>query len=254
MSILKIHSKGQEVERLQKLLNSNGAIPQLVPDGNFGSLTQAAVKRFQALKGLNGDGIVGPSTWAALEKNSSQPVSPPEEADTQQNAIPDDYYFPLAKRPSPDWTGGSRYFGANRDKKDKETGRMIKRLHAGCDLLADPGTSIYAIADGVLVRGAYGFTSIKKGWSADTQAVEVRHGGLLIRYGEIKPGSYVGGDNVTKGQVIAKVGGLKMLHFEVYTNGESKASLNGGGLYHRRSDVTNPAPYLEKWVKNLPTK
>lgn len=47
-----------------------------------------------------------------------------------------------------------------------------------------------------------------------------------------------------------------MLHFELYTNSESTMPLTvkGQGLYGRRSDLTNPAPYLEKWVKNLPAK
>ena len=141
--VLKIHSKGPEVNKLQKLLNDNGITPPLALDGNFGSLTQVAVKKFQVSKGLIGDGIVGPSTWAALEKNGNQPVSAPEKTETQQSTV-DDYCFPLAKRPDPDWTGGKRFFGASRDKIDKKTGQLIKRLHAGCDLLAKPGTPIYA--------------------------------------------------------------------------------------------------------------
>ena len=40
--------------------------PPLAKDGQFGPLTQAAVKDFQKKKGLTVDGIVGPHTWHAL--------------------------------------------------------------------------------------------------------------------------------------------------------------------------------------------
>lgn len=75
------------------------------------------------------------------------------------------------------------------------------RKHAGCDLIFPVGTPIYAVADGVLVRGPYSFYS-------GTYAVEIRHGNLLLRYGEIANGSYTGGKSVKKGQIIAKVGRL----------------------------------------------
>jgi peptidoglycan hydrolase-like protein with peptidoglycan-binding domain len=48
------------VLRLQRLLN-------LVPDGAFGPITEAAVRRFQRDRGLDSDGIVGPLTWRALD-------------------------------------------------------------------------------------------------------------------------------------------------------------------------------------------
>ena len=63
--ILRLFSKGENVRRLQNLLNEVvGA--GLTPDGDFGSLTQKAVMAFQSGRGLQSDGIVGPQTWASL--------------------------------------------------------------------------------------------------------------------------------------------------------------------------------------------
>jgi hypothetical protein len=36
-------------------------------DGDFGSITESAVKNFQRTSGLDDDGIVGPQTWAAID-------------------------------------------------------------------------------------------------------------------------------------------------------------------------------------------
>jgi peptidoglycan hydrolase-like protein with peptidoglycan-binding domain len=56
---------------LQASLNHYAGVqpnwPALSEDGNFGSRTLAAVKRFQRLKGLVVDGLVGPKTWHALD-------------------------------------------------------------------------------------------------------------------------------------------------------------------------------------------
>lgn len=58
--ILKLGSKGKEVEQLQKFL-------QITADGDFGPKTNAAVKKFQKDNGLVVDGIVGPKTMALME-------------------------------------------------------------------------------------------------------------------------------------------------------------------------------------------
>jgi peptidoglycan hydrolase-like protein with peptidoglycan-binding domain len=58
-------SRGTSVSKLQNLLNNNGA--KLAVDGQFGSLTQAAVKRFQSANGIKANGVVGSSTWKALQ-------------------------------------------------------------------------------------------------------------------------------------------------------------------------------------------
>lgn len=59
-------SEGPPVAELQRRLNETGA--NLIVDGIFGPLTEAAVKAFQRrTPGLRVDGIVGPATAAALE-------------------------------------------------------------------------------------------------------------------------------------------------------------------------------------------
>jgi len=42
-------------------------------DGIFGPVTKSAVEQFQSDAGLNTDGIVGPTTWAALGGDGAQP-------------------------------------------------------------------------------------------------------------------------------------------------------------------------------------
>lgn len=44
----------------------NGVAKKVVADGVFGAISEAAVKRFQKVKGLTQDGICGKNTWKAL--------------------------------------------------------------------------------------------------------------------------------------------------------------------------------------------
>ena len=66
LETLKKGSKGAEVKSLQLLLNGNGYSCGKA-DGDFGSGTETALKKFQKAKGLNPvDGICGQATWAAI--------------------------------------------------------------------------------------------------------------------------------------------------------------------------------------------
>ena len=69
---LSLGDSGAKVTELQQLLQRAGVSTGTV-DGDFGPMTQAAVRRFQGSKGLPVDGVVGPRTWAALKQT---PVSP----------------------------------------------------------------------------------------------------------------------------------------------------------------------------------
>lgn len=68
---------GTYVKELQEALLKLGySLPQWGADGDFGNETYAAVIKFQQDKGLEVDGVVGPMTWAAIEKalgNNTQP-------------------------------------------------------------------------------------------------------------------------------------------------------------------------------------
>jgi uncharacterized protein (TIGR02594 family) len=81
MNFLKRGDISIDVKRLQNLLNRIGLVPspKLTEDGHFGDKTLNAVIKFQALRGIKADGIVGMQTWAALgqhpiTKNSAQPT------------------------------------------------------------------------------------------------------------------------------------------------------------------------------------
>ncbi|MFP2903680.1 D-alanyl-D-alanine carboxypeptidase family protein [Pyxidicoccus sp. 3LFB2] len=57
-------ARGAAVTQLQNLLRNKGY--KIAADGVFGPKTEAAVKQFQASRGLAVDGVVGPKTWGAL--------------------------------------------------------------------------------------------------------------------------------------------------------------------------------------------
>jgi len=65
------------VRILQERLKDAGIFPpDEVADGKFGSNTEAAVKRFQQLRNLLADGIVGRETWSALVNGLVQVYDP----------------------------------------------------------------------------------------------------------------------------------------------------------------------------------
>ncbi|HMB37784.1 MAG TPA: peptidoglycan-binding domain-containing protein [Wenzhouxiangellaceae bacterium] len=67
MTNLRQGSRGPEVKRLQRELNSQlFPRPNLVDDGIFGGNTRRAVLAFQRQSGIQVDGIVGPETRATL--------------------------------------------------------------------------------------------------------------------------------------------------------------------------------------------
>lgn len=62
--------KGSYVTLAQtELVNKGYDLGSCGVDGDFGRATEAAVKKFQTDSGLKADGIIGPATWAALDKS-----------------------------------------------------------------------------------------------------------------------------------------------------------------------------------------
>ena len=60
-------SKGATVVELQEALIERGySLAPYNADGDFGKVTEAAVKAFQKANGLSADGVVGAKTWEAL--------------------------------------------------------------------------------------------------------------------------------------------------------------------------------------------
>jgi hypothetical protein len=63
--VLKLGSSGPDVKLVQARLVQL-KVARLAVDGEFGPMTEAAVKKFQKQKHLEVDGQVGPQTWKAL--------------------------------------------------------------------------------------------------------------------------------------------------------------------------------------------
>ena len=67
MATLKKGATGAQVKALQALLIGYGYdCGKAGADGDFGSATDTAVRKYQKTQGLDNDGVVGPATWAKL--------------------------------------------------------------------------------------------------------------------------------------------------------------------------------------------
>ena len=68
LNVLKKGSKGEQVEALQRLLKTYGyGLGSTKPfDGDFGSMTDTAVRLYQKHNNLTQDGVVGEKTWSTI--------------------------------------------------------------------------------------------------------------------------------------------------------------------------------------------
>lgn len=101
MKVLKLGSKGPEVELIQQRL-------KIKVDGDFGPKTEAAVKSFQLEHQLAPDGIVGPLTHARLFKRriGIPPVHLSKEGVTR--AQTKTRAFPLSEKDMPAFDGSTK--------------------------------------------------------------------------------------------------------------------------------------------------
>ena len=248
-----------DVETVQRLLQAAARIlpaPEIDPkrvDGKIArppatSDTVRAIEAFQSRFTSAMDGIIGPDsqTWNALREAAGEMATIP--------AAGQDFLFPFSTVPAESWEEAPRSFGSWRAGG--------ARLHAGCDLYFPRGTSIHAIADGVVTRGPYAFY-------AETFALEIDHGSFLARYGEIQSNTEVrAGASVRAGEKIARVGHLvgiqvpsDMLHLELYdksmsgpltVGSGSGSAMRNGVPFMRRKDLIDPTTKLNEWRARLP--
>ncbi len=288
-----------ETNYVQRLLNKKlQGTPYLksplIADGDCGTKTQNAIRDYQQfiLKFAHPDSLIQPGKttiskltdgisavelvkmWneAVKAENTNLATSGGQIAQATQankplpaNLTPNPGYistpvgtglfsFPLPILPGESYHTGGRKFGAQRPG----------RKHAGCDLKVPTGTPICAIADGVVHLGPYPFYY-------GSYALEVNHGDIRVRYGEILATAAVNkrlrilpeikaGARVVKGQLIAYVGlmtdGSHMLHFECYSNPKWNSPLSDksktGGAFKRRSDLMDPTNLLDGAKNALP--
>jgi len=247
------------VQRLLKGAAKNLEAPEIDPkdvDGRISrppatSDTLAAIEAFQSRFTGAVDGIIAPNsqTWAALQASAAKIA-----ADQQNVSGVSQEFFPFPTVPAQSWEKSPLAFASPRAGG--------ARLHAGCDLYLPQGTSIHAVADGVVMRGPYAFY-------CETFALEVDHGSFLARYGEIQGKTEVtAGATVRAGQKIARVGHLigiqvpsDMLHFELYDKSlsgpltvasGSASAIKDGVPFMRRKDLIDPTLKLNQWQENLP--
>jgi murein DD-endopeptidase MepM/ murein hydrolase activator NlpD len=129
-----------------------------------------------------------------------------------------------------------------------------KRRHAGVDLVANTGTPVLAMADGVVLQVAEFYQG--------TWAIVVLHPGLgTVRYGEVDRQVLVRPHQaVHQGDAIGIVGKRKgseraMLHLEWYADfrhfdtpseGDPHLSQKQNRPYERRSDLADPTKLLRR--------
>jgi peptidoglycan hydrolase-like protein with peptidoglycan-binding domain/LysM repeat protein len=66
---------GDDVKKLQAMLNAQGARPPLALDGKFGPKTEAALKSFQQANGIQQTGVLGRQTLGRFDQNP-RPIPP----------------------------------------------------------------------------------------------------------------------------------------------------------------------------------
>ena len=182
---LLLGNRGWDVAALQFALAWHG-FPSGPIDGDFGSHTYEALRKFQRREGITPDGIAGPTTFAALR--GPLPRSPVPMAHPLIGPIGDVF------------------------------GPRGNRFHAGLDFPAPKGAAIGAARAGEVVFAGWG----GNGWG---NMVVIAHGsGVRTLYAHLSRMSVKPGKDVVAGTTIGFVGASGRatgphLHFEVLVRG-----------------------------------
>lgn len=207
------------------------------------------------------DGFFLLSSDASSILNPMAEVTDPKQF---QDSLRPKVTFPLPIPPTnPYWQGpptGDRDLDQVRFGWPREHGA---RRHAAVDLEAPVGTSVLAMADGVVLR--------VDRFYLETNVIEVLHPGVgIVRYGEIDPASckFRPRTVVRQGDRLAAVGqrfervkgrrvpqGHPMLHLELFSDlnrialtsepDQALSQLNArGGPYQRRDDLKDPTSFV----------
>ncbi len=122
-AVLRMGSHGADVTKLQELLNQKlKPSPNLDPDGDFGMLTDRAVRSFQRQSKLDVDGIAGNQTWVALGGKPAGPGAPAKPA--------------TASGPEPAWMRTARAEIGQKEVKGSGANSRIIEYHASTTLKA----------------------------------------------------------------------------------------------------------------------
>lgn len=134
---LRLGSKGEDVQALQKVLNARGFNAGTV-DGDFGPKTEAAVIAFQTEANLTVDGVVGEQTWTALggKFKAAQLVKFGDLSASEKQKVEAGFFFPP--------TFGNRYANPSNSNPKEWSGNAGQRARyiqdADMPVIADSGS------------------------------------------------------------------------------------------------------------------
>ena len=216
MKVLKLGSKGKEVEDLQKYL-------KIKVDGDFGSKTETAVKNWQKVNGLKDDGIVGEKTWNAMGIASTDlsetVITKPTLIIDQKYMDKDEYLLGPTKKEYlflHHTAGGNDPYSVVKMWNNDTRGRIGTEFVMGGQSVFN-GNSIY---DGTMVQA---FPEGSYGWHLGDNGSEHMHshsvGIEVCNFGPIKNGKTYTGQLAHPLQVV-----------------ELKEIFRGSKSYHRYSD------------------
>jgi hypothetical protein len=216
MKTLKKGDKGKEVEDVQRYL-------KIKVDGDFGTKTEDAVKKFQKEEGLTADGVVGAKTWNAMgifSTDLSETTHTSEKLFFNQKYMDKDEYLtgPTKKEYLflHHTAGGHDPYGVVKMWNNDTRGRIGTEFVMGGQSVFN-GNDLY---DGVFVQafpeGAYG-------WHLGDNGSEHMHshsvGIEVCNFGYIKNGVTYTGQKALASQIV-----------------ELKQAFRGYKFWHRYSD------------------